>query len=352
MKIQMKEAIAITCMAIASGCSKNVFENETSLNLLHAKSSTSSVNAMQAIIQTSAPFFKAGFGAGTNLIRAVNGDTQIDDLTGKDLTNDDWVDTLERSSRSFTRFRFNYRTGTSVDRAVDIVDDPTGTPNNKCLRYSLTKATEVEEGTGFVKGRVQAELSNANTAADKAKEYYQKIDILFDRTGFNALKASSEPTGNSWLTIFEFWDEFGINNRQYRISVNVVNKTVNNVKGLYWEVGAQDFINGAYTDVPVGGLTRRTLSQISIGSWQTIEIYLKQSTGNNNDGKFQFAINGADPIVDYSGRTHGKNVTNPDGQEFWNPMKMYTRDLVLNVFKNAKVPMKIWWDNFEIRYKK
>lgn len=361
-KIMIKKQLiiiggAITFMAFTASCSNSTDDllPESGVESgIKSGINTKKTLAVSTLVIPGLPntLMKSGFGTGVSVSNPVG--SQTGSISGGDISPYSWTN-ITTSTTYFDRSRFNYEQGTISQRGADIQNDPILGTSNKVLRFFLNEFN-ITLPSGEKKGRVAYEIDNVNHQGTKVKEYSQKVRMLLS-SDFSLLANSTLPAPGKWLTLFEFGDDIenGLSiPTASRISVNVVRKTnysVGDAK-LYLEAQFQEH-NPGWQDASWGRVKNTTVA-LPIAQWFTVEIYIKQGIGNN--GRFLMTLNG-NTVFDQTGTNvsslFAAQGTQPDGQESWNPMKMYCEKSVIDLFKNASggaKPMKIYWDDIEIKY--
>ena len=350
--LMMGAAIAI--LAGTSSCRKNNSETlvETGNSIKEKQVGTLAIPVLTNTL------LKSGFGNGTTVTISNPSGSQSGQISGGDISPYNWQTSIASQSpvTYFDAAKLNYEQGDLTKRGADIQNDPVLGASNKVLRYYLTQYN-VTLSTGEKKGRVSYDLTNSNHPSTKVKEYSQKVRIFLSNS-FSLLANSTLPAPGQWLTLFEFGDDVQNNlalSTASRISVNVVRKTDYTVgdSKLYWEAQFQEH-NPNWADAS-WGRKRNTTIAIPIGQWFTVELYIKQGIGSN--GRFTMIMNG-NTVFDQTGTNvsslFASQGTQPDGQEGWNPMKMYCAKTVIDLFQNASggaQTMTMFWDDIDIKYK-
>ncbi len=288
--------------------------------------------------------FHSGFEPGTEIAKTK---PHRYDIEGTDYSFDtlnNWYNNLKEYP-NIGRFVIELKDGTENDRFAAIVDDPTGV-SNKVLQFWLKHPHEIVNET-TKKGRVQASMSNNVDLT----EVYQKIR-LFIHEDFNILKAY--PKSFAWMGVFEVWNDpnWGVEgDYPFRFGLNIKKAEKDTVESFYFRVKGQTRDNsGPETlweetnyDYPV-----------PVGEWFTLETYMKE--GDANNGRYYVAITSDKDvktvlfdITDYTYHPSDPNFT--DGFPFFNPMKLYTSDDIVNFVDENGGTLQFFWDDFELYLK-
>jgi len=293
-----------------------------------------SLFSFQCFTQTPELIFHSGFEP--NVIDTTNG--VLSDILGIDNSvnpPNDWVNDLE-SHPNIGDFGIQYQGGDDTMRWARIISDPTDSTNNT-LSYWLK-----HPNVGGTKGRVQANLYDNNNL----HELYQKVRLYLPND-WNIIK--NAPSTIEWLTIMEFWNNLPFIDpvHPFRITLDI-QKLDAFSPNLSFGLKGQIMPNPP--PWPVIWEKNDTTFSIPVEQWLTLEIYFKE--GDANNGRFILAVTpdgGTRQVIfDVTNYTHHPNDNSPDGLTRYNPMKLYTSDVVIDYVRNNGGVLQVYWDDFEI----
>jgi len=287
--------------------------------------------SIESHAQTSELIFHSGFEPTTTETTGGNDITGIDNSVSPP---NNWVNDLENHP-NIGSFSIFYEGGDDTMRFAKIVQDPTD-PTNKILHYWL-KYPNVS-GT---KGRVQAELYGNNNLTEMS----QKVRIYLPND-WNIIKNAVGGTVE-WMVIMTLWNNAGwtTEGNPFKISLGIHKREplsgdlnfnlTGDIKTTYWQHIWEES-DSSYS--------------IPVGQWLTLETYFKE--GNASNGRFVLAVTpdgGTRQVIfDVTNFTHHPSDTSPDGMGHYNPMKLYTSDIVIDYVRNNGGVLQLYWDDFEI----
>jgi len=286
---------------------------------------------LQSYAQTSELIFHSGFEPTTTETTGGNDIIGIDNSVSPP---NNWVNDLENHP-NIGNFSIFYEGGDDTMRFAKIVQDPTD-PTNKILHYWLKHPNVL--GT---KGRVQSELYGNNNLT----EISQKVRIYLPND-WNIIKNATGGTVE-WMVIMTLWNNAGwtTEGNPFKISLGIHKRNpwssdlnfnlTGDIKTTYWQHIWEES-DSSYS--------------IPVGQWLTLETYFKE--GNASNGRFVLAVTpdgGTRHVIfDVTNFTHHPSDTSPDGMRHYNPMKLYTSDVVIDYVRNNGGVLQLYWDDFEI----
>ncbi len=286
---------------------------------------------LQNYAQTSELIFQSGFEPNTTETTRGNDIIGIDNSVSPP---NNWVNDLENHP-NIGNFSIFYEGGDDTMRFAKIVQDPTD-PTNKILHYWL----KYPNVTG-TKGRVQSELYGNNNLTEMS----QKVRIYLPND-WNIIKNATGGTVE-WMVIMTLWNNAGwtTEGNPFKISLGIHKRNpwssdlnfnlTGDIKTTYWQHIWEE--SDSNYSIPVG-------------QWLTLETYFKE--GNASNGRFVLAVTpdgGTRHIIfDVTNFTHHPSDTSPDGMRHYNPMKLYTSDVVIDYVRNNGGVLQLYWDDFEI----
>jgi hypothetical protein len=294
-----------------------------------------------------------------NSAMSTTADPQRPDITGSNITGSAWTGT-----EFGNKFRFYYEDGNDTQRKAVITTDDGGSTNN-ILKYLISDVNV----PSLSKARIQADLYDFNNTStgQPYKEIYQSVRMKLHYSSFNKILLDNARLGagyysGDWITLFEFWnnDNWG-SAYPFRISVGLKKlEPARNKFVLYADGQDIDVATSTWRHPPLWETSVTAASNaITLGTWMTVEIYFKEGTAGNNDGKFWLAVTpdgGTRQVIcDYAtGTKHiltqHPNDPAPNGLSHWNPMKLYTSAAIVNTVKGGSNPqtLQVYWDDYRL----
>jgi len=286
---------------------------------------------VQSYAQTSELIFHSGFEPNTTEVT-----TGVDIIGIDNSVNppNDWVNDLE-SHPNIGNFSIFYEGGDDTMRFAKIVQDPTD-PTNRILHYWLK-----HPNVSGTKGRIQSDIYGN----DNLTEMSQKVRIYLPND-WNIIKNAVGGTVE-WMVIMTLWNNAGwtTEGNPFKISLGIHKREplsgdlnfnlTGDIKTTYWQHIWEE---------------SDTTFSIPVDQWITIETYFKE--GDASNGRFVLAVTpdgGTKQIIfDVTNFTHHPSDSSPDGMKHYNPMKLYTSDIVIDYVRNNGGVLQLYWDDFEI----
>ena len=89
---------------------------------------------------------------------------------------------------------------------------------------------------------------------------------------------------------------------------------------------------------------------VLMGRWMTLELYILE--GDQSNGRFYFAVTPKDGdrqvVFDIKTCTHHPEDPRPDGLTSFNPMKLYTSEVVIRFMQAQNRSIEVFWDNYRL----
>ncbi|NOQ76153.1 MAG: T9SS type A sorting domain-containing protein [Crocinitomix sp.] len=281
--------------------------------------------------QTSELIFHSGFEPMSTLTVGGNDIIGVDNSVSPP---NNWVNDLEYHP-NIGNFSIFYEGGNDTMRFAKIVTDPTDSTNN-ILQYWLK-----HPNVSGTKGRVQAELYGNNNLTEMS----QKVRIYLP-SDWDIIKSADGGTVE-WMVIMTLWNNAGWTGEgnPFKVSLGIHKRNpwssdlnfnlTGDIKTTYWEHIWEES-DSSYS--------------IPVGQWLTLETYFKE--GDASNGRFVLAVTpegGTKQVIfDVTNFTHHPDDTSPDGMKHYNPMKLYTSDIVIDYVRNNDGVLQMYWDDFEI----
>lgn len=285
-------------------------------------------------------------------------DPQRPDITGTNVTGYAWTGT-----EFGNKFRLAYEAGNDTQRKAVITKDDGGSTNN-ILKYIISDVNVPLKS----KARIQADLYDfVNTGTGQAyKEIYQSVRMKLHYSSFkkilddNTVMEAGYYSGD-WITLFEFWNNNDWTGNAYPFRISVGLKKLEPARDkfvLYADGQDVDPATTTWRHPPLWETSvTNAANAITLGTWMTVEIYFKEGTARNNDGKFWLAVTpdgGTRKVIcDYA--TGTKHILTqhptdpaPNGLSQWNPMKLYTSAAIINTVKGGQQTLQVYWDDYRL----
>ena len=282
--------------------------------------------------------FHSGFEPNTTV---VNTSTAVGDLIGEDISvtpPNNWIDDLQ-SDPYVHSFRLYYGDGSgdASTRGVELVPDPQNFAN-QVLRFWILQPND---GVG-TKGRIQADCWSDPGGF---RNLHYSVRLYLPGDDFTAIMNLARAV--NWFTLMEFWNHSPPAPESFRVTVDL-EKPVTHFGVLRFGVRSESYDASASTYNRITSHVN-TSFVVPVDKWMTLEINLAE--GDETTGRFYMAVTpeGEERVIVFDEilRTYHTDLV-PNGMHYFQPMKLYTYDWLIDDLRNQGKLTQVYWDDFAI----